>query len=92
MLYVEASKADHNLISKWVIGCPIGAKLILKLPAPYYFLEDGWEPEENTFSSSTGHSVIEPTHIRYSSNVNKLSQSPAEQVCFFFRKRLPLMF
>ena len=65
MLNVEASKAAHNLISKWVIGCPIAAKLILQLPGPYYFLQDGWEPGRNTFSSSTGGSVIEPTHIRY---------------------------
>ena len=43
-LNVEASKAAHNLISKWVIGCPIRivrAKLILQLPGPYYFRRMG---------------------------------------------------
>ena len=38
MLNVEASKAAHNLISKWVI-----AKLILKLPGPYYFSAGSWK-------------------------------------------------
>ena len=58
-------KAAHNLISKWVIGSPIGivrAKLILQLPGPYYFRRMGGSLGKHFFPLQQEGSVLEPAH------------------------------